>query len=121
MIVNSDERHPAPYLIECDMTVQFPELLEEIDPPFRYLLPNRLTSRLLPRSTTSAQRRAYPELLIGGKGTRFPMLHYDANFVHAFITQIYGDKEFTLFEPAQSKYLYPIERFEHISAIRNVD
>lgn len=121
MVVNSDEDDPAPYLVECDMTVQFPELLPEIYPPFPYLFPNRLMNKLVRTPGTSAQYQGYPELLIGGRGGQFPMLHYDSGHIHAFITQIYGDKEFTLFEPQQSIYLYPIEGFDHMSSIRDID
>lgn len=118
----SSVEDPAPYLVECDMTVQFQELLPEIDPPFQYILPNRFMSRLVPGvPRTKAARKCYPELLVGGKGTRFPVLHYDAFHVHAFITQLYGSKEFTLFEPRDSPYLYPLKSIAHISSIDDVD
>jgi cupin-like protein len=121
-VLRSVPEDPAPYLIECDMTVQFPELLGEIEPAFAHALPNRFMSKLVPgiRGTKGA-RRCYPELLIGGRGTRFPVLHYDAFHVHAFITQLYGSKEFTLFAPWETPYLYSIAGMAHISSIDDVD
>jgi hypothetical protein len=31
-----------------------------------------------------------PEILLGGKGASFHVLHYDKNHLHAFVSQLYG-------------------------------
>ena len=121
-IMVSSWEDPAPYLVECDMTAHFPELLPEIDPPLQYISPNRFKSRLVPAvQKTRALRHCYPELLIGGKGTKFPVLHYDILHVHAFITQLYGSKEFILFEPQDTPYLYPRRDMANMSLIDDID
>jgi hypothetical protein len=121
-ILRSSDSEPAPYLVECGMTEQFPELLSEISPSFHYIKPNRFQNKLVPAVPGSkGARNGYPELLIGGRGSRFPFLHYDKFGIHAFITQIYGDKEFTLFAPEQTPYLYPMKGMGHISYVDNID
>jgi hypothetical protein len=42
-------------------------------------------------------------------GAVFPILHYDNSHVHAFLTQIHGEKEFVCFGPEQTAFLYPGE------------
>ncbi|MGP1665932.1 MAG: cupin-like domain-containing protein, partial [Rhodanobacter sp.] len=46
------------------------------------------------------------EIFFGGPGGEFPYLHYDVMRLHAWITQLYGDKEFTLYAPDQEHLLY---------------
>jgi ribosomal protein L16 Arg81 hydroxylase len=47
------------------------------------------------------------EAYIGGKGAQFPMLHYDNWHTHAFLMQLYGDKEYIVFSPEQTPFMYP--------------
>jgi hypothetical protein len=58
------------------------------------------------------------ELFLGGAGTRLGELHYDYIHTHTVLCQIFGRKEFTLFAPSDSPWLYA---FGNQSAIRNVD
>jgi hypothetical protein len=39
----------------------------------------------------------YLKLLVGGVGSKFPVMHFDGENAHAAITQIYGEKEFVVF------------------------
>jgi hypothetical protein len=49
------------------------------------------------------------ELFLGGNGASFPILHYDALCLHNQMTQLYGSKDFILYPPEQTPYLYPKE------------
>lgn len=115
LVLISTDDHPAPYLRETDILEFFPELMPDIQPRLTYMLPNRLMSKFLffLWLVKPPTREGFPELLIGGKGGRFPVLHYDGWYTHAFITQLCGDKEFTLYPPEQAEYLYPIHNNTH--------
>jgi hypothetical protein len=63
----------------------------------------------------------YLKLLIGGVGGKFPLMHYDSDNSHAMITEIYGDKEFVLFAPEDSGYIYPHESSPSTSQIDDLD
>jgi len=47
------------------------------------------------------------ELFIGGPGGKFPYLHLDYYHLNAWITQLYGEKQFTVFPRGQEHLLYP--------------
>ncbi len=110
----ADRGHPQPYFNENHLYRVFPELLADVAP-----LPgnrhNRLSSKLLP--SWNKYRDGVPEMLIAGTGTYFPVLHFDLHRFQAFITQIRGDKEFTLFPPDQGEYLYPRPEKTNLSQI----
>ncbi|HZP65430.1 MAG TPA: cupin-like domain-containing protein, partial [Rudaea sp.] len=59
------------------------------------------------------------EIFFGGAGGRFPYLHYDVMHLHAWITQLYGEKEFVLYAPGQEQFLYPRPDLPWQSSIRN--
>ena len=63
----------------------------------------------------------YLKLLIGGVGGKFPLMHFDSDNAHALITEIYGDKEFVLFAPEDSAYVYPHENSAGTSQIDDLD
>jgi hypothetical protein len=104
LVIQSTPEKPSPYLNEVLISEVFPELIPDLLPYFMYALPDRLKSRLIPRKW--GQREGVIELLIGGKGTCFPVLHYDGFHMHTFVTQVRGDKEFYFIPPDQAKYLY---------------
>lgn len=109
---------PSPYLREHFIAEWFPELLPDITP-----LPgdnwNRLNCRLL--HGIPQYRHGAPDLLIAGAGTRFPVLHYDLHYLHAFITQVRGDKIVWLYPPDQGRFLYPREDLRNVSQITSFD
>jgi len=49
------------------------------------------------------------EILFGGRRAGFHVLHYDKDHLHAFISQLFGEKEFFVFAPDQAPELYPKE------------
>lgn len=118
MALNSTDEDPAPYLRECDITEVFPELMADITPIFKYTAPNRLMHPFIFNMfRQSGMKAGFPELLFGGTGGQFPRLHFDNWYVHAFVTQVYGDKEFTVYPPDQGEYLYPIKNRHNISEL----
>ncbi len=78
--------------------------------------PNWLESRLFP----SLKAMTYIEAYLGGEGARFPMLHYDGLHTHAYLMQLYGDKEYIVFSPDQTQFLYPKDGDRNKSHIEDV-
>ncbi|PSB55140.1 cupin-like domain-containing protein [Chamaesiphon polymorphus] len=122
LVLTSTKSHPCSYL-NVDIPGLFPELLPDISPSLLYPQHNWLLNPMLyiPSVDSVKQQNGFLTLLIAGEGTRFPVLHFDHFHLHAFIMQIYGDKEFTLFPPHQSEYLYPLDRYSNQSFIPDVD
>jgi hypothetical protein len=105
LVLSSSEENPAPYLRNVWIEKFLPELGEDLRPFPAYFYPNWLegpfTQPLHPR--VHAGR---PELYIGGRGGKFPVLHYDSWHLYTFLCQIYGEKEYTIFAPDQTPFLY---------------
>jgi hypothetical protein len=105
MMLSSTEDNPAPYPFKTDIDKKFQELLPYIQPPFRILERNWLkspliTGRVMPQASTL-------EIFFGGRSGWFPYIHYDLYGLYAIVTQVYGRKEFIVYEPGQEQYLYP--------------
>jgi histone arginine demethylase JMJD6 len=101
----STPEDPAPYLRNAIIDQFLPELLADIDPLPPYFFPNWLDGRLS-RVLRSRLHDGSPELYIGGSAAKFPFLHFDSYHTHAFLTQIYGIKEYTAFSEDQTPLLY---------------
>jgi hypothetical protein len=122
LVMNSSEDNPAPYLRNALIDRMIPALLPDIQPMPEYFSPNWLVGPLS-QLLRSRLHGGSSELYIGGKGGKFPFLHYDTWHTHAFISQIYGTKEFTAFAPDQAPYLYlkPGRRNQSLVDIENPD
>src|SRR5205085_2446748 len=116
-VENSGPGKIAPYYRNIEVRSVFPELMEDLTPTPPYVLPNWLRGPFYP----SAGREA--EIYIGGAGGGFPFLHYDSNSTHAFLGQVYGDKEAILYSPDQTDCVYPKGEDEnrHHSHITDVE
>ena len=114
----STPENKAPYPNIYDIPEDFPELLKDI-PEILYGKSNRVFSRLLPRII--ANKSNEQQLFFGGKGCSFPKLHIDYNWVHTQITQIIGEKEFILYPPNQTPYLYPDEELPNYSPVNIIN
>jgi histone arginine demethylase JMJD6 len=105
-VMISTPQNPSPYPFNVNIEETFPEILEDIKPELSYGKIDRINHPLVPRQMMYGTDLY--ELFFGGNGSSFPFLHYDALCMNTQITQIYGSKEFILFSPDQSKYLYPL-------------
>jgi len=101
LVENSAAGHVAPYYRNVAVKNAFPELLNDISPMPPYVLPNWLRGPFYPSDGRDA------EIYIGGAGGAFPFVHYDSNSTHAFLAQVYGDKEAVLYSPDDTEYMYP--------------
>lgn len=113
----STAEHPAPYPCKFEIARAFRELLPEVTPRFRYSLPDRQTNACVPQRLFAAINNL--EIFFGGPGGEFPYLHYDVLRLHAWITQIHGDKEFTVYAPGQEHLLYVNPDMPWQSSIRD--
>jgi histone arginine demethylase JMJD6 len=117
-VIASNQSNPSLYLNEVNIHKDFPELLPDITPHLQYALPDRLMSKFLPESW--GMRNGIVELLIGGKGTKFPTLHYDGYHMNTFVTQIKGDKEFVFYAPSETDKMYPEKTGSNKSLVNDV-
>ena len=93
---------PAPYL-RNDLLDKWPESVQQdIAPIPRCTEGNWLESKAL----EWLRHWRSPELYIGGAGAKFPVLHYDVFHLHAFLMQLYGEKEYLVYPPEQTQFMY---------------
>jgi histone arginine demethylase JMJD6 len=121
-VLESTEENPAPYFRNRILYDLFPSLKEDIEPLPEYFQPNWLPERYLVKYVSEVLNRgAAIELYIGGKGSAFPVLHYDGAGTHAFLMQIYGRKQFIVFPPSQEAFLYPSPEKQNFSMVNSMD
>jgi len=113
----SSVEQPGPYPCKYEIAKVFRELLPEVTPRFAYSLPDRQRNPLVPQKLFSYVNNL--EIFFGGPGGQFPYVHYDVFHLHAWITQLHGDKEFTLYAPGQEHLLYVNPDIPWQSTIKN--
>ncbi len=116
MMMNSTEENPAPYPFKIDIERNFQELIPQISPGFAVLANNRLkskmiTKRLIPQASTL-------EVFFGGASGWFPYIHYDLYGLYAIVTQVYGRKQFIVYDPTQEEFMYPEKEHPWKSSIK---
>ena len=109
----------SPYPNIFNMRVDFPELIPHVQPELEYGKKNRLFSKLLPHLFLKRIENQH-QLFFGGNGNSFPNVHIDEFWVHTQLTQIIGKKEFILFAPDQSQYMYPDKESGRRSQVKNI-
>lgn len=114
-MATSTPDNPAPYPFNFNVEQTMPDLLAGLTPEILYGKSNRIRYPLLPRFMLDGTE-VY-ELFFGGRGASFPVLHTDALSMHTQITQLYGAKDFYLFSPDQTPYMYPKAENRRISAV----
>lgn len=121
LVLESSEDKPVPYFRNKILAELFPSLMKDIEPLPGYLFPNWIGERYLVGHVRRVLNRGGAvELFIGGKGSTFPVLHYDGAGAHAFLMQVYGRKEFIVYPPEQEPFLYPSPEQSNLSMIRDV-
>jgi len=118
-VLASTAEKPGPYLHKVIIHQHMPQLLPALSPENVYSFPRRYCSPLMPKRFHRPD--GYLKLLIGGVGGKFPLMHFDSDNAHAMITEIYGDKEFVLFAPEDTPYVYPHENSPGTSQIDDLD
>lgn len=117
-IKTSTPQNPAPYPYNLELEDYFPDLVQDLEPQLVFGKMDRGASKLMPRILMNGT--PIHEIFFGGNGSSFPFVHYDALFLHTQITQIHGDKDFVLYHPDDSPYLYPRPTEEKFSQVTNV-
>ena len=118
-MLQSTPENPGVYMQNVDIQRDLPEIYSDVAPRIRYASPDWKSSRLMPKDwlfTNEIEASFY-----AGRGTCFPHLHYDYYGLDAFISQIYGEKEFVVFSPNDSPYLYSREDDPLKSSIDDVE
>ena len=118
-ITASTYSNRAKYLFSLKIPKEFPELLADLEPRPTYWDPNWLESKYLLPGMPSFKLRNITglEMNMGGTGSPFPFLHYDDLWTQTFIAQAYGRKEWLLYPPDQTPYMYASKQAENISDI----
>lgn len=114
LVKNSTLEKPAPYPLTFNIKKELPELMRLLQPlHLNYARPNWLQEKAFLRGHWGG----IVELFIGGPGGRFPYVHKDYYHLSAWINQLYGEKEFTVFPRGQEKFLYVSEKNEWRSPV----
>jgi histone arginine demethylase JMJD6 len=114
---DSSSEKPGPYPCKFEIAKQLQPLLADVSPRIAHSMPDRQASALLPQRLFAGVNNL--EIFFGGPGGKFPYLHYDVMHLHAWITQLHGAKEFTLYAPGQESLLYVNPDLPWQSTIRN--
>ena len=109
-----DPDQPARYSYTARLTDLSPDVMDDVSPPLKYWSPNWLADILHARTLPLGLRQLLQNLTIlglrvGGTGSHFHSLHYDVLRVQALSSQIYGRKEWVVYPPDQSPFLYPTQ------------
>ncbi len=117
LLLASTPEHPAPYPCKLDLRGDFADLASAVGARPAIMNPDRTHSRLIPKRVLRGL--ADLEVFMGGPGASFPYLHYDYMGLYAFIHQLYGEKEFTVYAPEDAPYLYVNRETPWISDMEN--
>ncbi len=103
-----------------------PGLAEDIVPHPKYWSPNWLDSPYLLPFLKNHHLKGVSgiEINIGGAGSAFPQIHYDELDTETFIVQVYGRKEWVLYPPEDTPYMYkkgPASTFSLVPFMNGVD
>ena len=121
LLEKSTTENPAPYPCKLQIDREYPKLIPDISPRLQYATPDWCHHKLVKPFLGSADTY---EVFLGSPGGQFPYVHYDFMGLHAYITQLYGYKEFTVVPPDQTPYIYPKKNDPWVSEvpdIKNID
>lgn len=118
-VERSTPEDPVPYLRDQILKDVHPDIVADVTPFHPYIFPNWLRGTYLPKPVSyQLNRPANVELFIGGLGTKLGELHYDFAHCHVALAQLYGRKQFWVYPPDQSPYMYATGM---MSAIKDVE
>lgn len=107
MAESKNAENPAPYPCIFNIPQVLPEILTLLNSlDIQYAKPNWLETIWFKKGHWGNAK----ELFIGSAGGRFPYLHLDYYHLNAWITELYGEKMFTIFPHGQEHMLYPLEK-----------
>ena len=118
-MLTATPENPPPYPYNFDVEKVFPELMQDFMPEIIYGKIDRINHKLMPRKLL--QGTVLYEIFLGGRGSSFPFLHYDALFMHTQITQVYGAKDFFMYPPSQTESMYPYPNNPKFSQVNFLD
>lgn len=118
LMETATEDNPAPYPCKLQIDRDYPELIPDVSPRFKYAMPDWCHSKLMPKKFLGHADTL--EIFFGSPGGMFPYVHYDYLCLHAYITQIQGYKEFTVIPPNQTEFVYPVKENSWVSEIPNI-
>jgi len=117
LLERGDPSQPSPYPCTVALPQHWPELLALCDPlPLPHARPNRLRSPLFMASRFGSRTEAF----FGGAGGNFPYAHIDYYHLHAWITMIFGRKQFWVFATDSPDNMYPEPPDYWRSAVPNI-
>lgn len=104
LIEGKDTSRPVPYPCKYHLPTQLPETVSMVSPlDMGFAKPNWLQSDWFKRGYWGSAL----EMFIGGPGGKFPYVHLDYYHLSAWINQLYGNKQFTVWPRGQDHLLYP--------------
>lgn len=118
-VLASTEARPGPYMFRLFLHEHLPALLPDVIPQNVYAFPRRYASPLMRPQWRRPD--GYLKLLIGGVGSKFPVLHFDGDNAHAAITEIHGEKAFVMYRPEDGRFLYPNPKQPNKSLVPDLD
>lgn len=118
LMETATNENPAPYPCKLQIDNDYPELIPDVSPRFKYSMPDWTNSKLIPKKFIGGANTL--EIFFGSPGGQFPYVHYDYLCLHAFITQLHGVKEFTVIPPNQTPYIYQKKDNLWVSEIPNI-
>lgn len=121
LVEGKDTSRPVPYPCKYHIPSQLQEVVPLVMPVnLGFAKPNWLESSWFRRGYWGSAL----ELFIGGPGGKFPYVHVDYYHLSAWVNQLYGHKQFTVWPRGQDEYMYPEpgDRWKSsIPDIENVD
>ena len=104
LVEGKDTSRPVPYPCKYHLPTQLPEVVSMVKPlNLGFARPNWLESSWFKRGYWGSAL----EMFIGGPGGKFPYVHVDYYHLSAWINQLYGHKQFTVWPRGQDECLYP--------------
>jgi len=102
LTAKSTKENPAPYPLKFNILDELKDMLPDMQPlHLNLILPNWLESGILKNKLNNGM-----DLHIGGAGNHYPV-HKDAYDVHAWLIQLYGEKDVYIFPRKQEELMYP--------------